>query len=61
MGIVWAKADRGVWGLAHVFWGKLYLTRDFVDDHVVPKDFLAPTPAPNMRYKRGIGFYSEPM
>ena len=44
--IVWAKADRGVWGLAHVFEEKLYLTSDLVDDHVVTKDFVAPKPAP---------------
>ena len=70
------------------------LTRDIVDDDVVPKDFVASKPAPpaapnpapkpaskrakapakpsakpaaehvqlfRMRYKRGTGFYSDPM
>ena len=36
--IVWAKAARGVWGLEHVFEGKLYFTKDIVDDNFVPKD-----------------------
>ena len=35
--IVWAKAARGVWGLGHVFEGKLYFTKDIVDDSFVPK------------------------
>ena len=26
--VVWAKSARGVWGLGHVFDGKLYFTRD---------------------------------
>ena len=43
---MWVKADRGVWGLVHIFGGKLYLTRDIVDDNVVPKGFLAPKAAP---------------
>ena len=43
--IVWAKDDRGVWGLAHVSGDKLYLTRDLVDDRVDPTDFAAPKSA----------------
>ena len=34
--ILWAKANRGIWGLAHVFENKLYLTRDLVDAEYVP-------------------------
>ena len=30
--IVWAKAGHGIWGLGHVFEGKLYFTKDIVDD-----------------------------
>ena len=29
--IVWAKAGRGIWGLGHVFEGKLYFTKHIVD------------------------------
>ena len=46
MGNTYKRTDRGVWGLAHVFEEKLYLTRDLVDDHVDTKDFVAPKPAP---------------
>ena len=34
--IIWAKAARGVWGLAHVFNNKLFFTRDIMDDDAVP-------------------------
>ena len=44
--ILWAKADRGVWGLGHVFNGKLYLTRDLVDDACIPSHIAVPKPAP---------------
>ena len=37
MQIVWAKAGRGIWGLGHVFEGKLYFTKDIVDDSFVPR------------------------
>ena len=36
--IVWAKAGRGIWGLGHVFEGKLYFTKDIVDDSFVPRN-----------------------
>ena len=36
--IVWAKAGRGIWGLGHVFEGKLYFTKDMVDDSFVPRN-----------------------
>ena len=32
MQIVWAKAGNRIWGLGHVFEGKLYFTKDIVDD-----------------------------
>ena len=38
MQIVWAKAGRGIWGPAHVFEGKLYFTKDVVDDNSVPRN-----------------------
>ena len=36
--IVWAKAGHGIWGLGHVFEGKLYFTKDIVDDSFVPRN-----------------------
>ena len=30
--VVWAKSARGVWGLGHVFDGKLYSTRDIREE-----------------------------
>ena len=38
MQIVWATAARGHWGLGHAFRGKLYFTKDVVDDSVVPRN-----------------------
>ena len=35
---VWAKAGRGIWGLGHVFEGKLYFTKDIVDVSFVPRN-----------------------
>ena len=32
-----SHAAHGVWGLGHVFEGKLYFTKDIVDDSFVPK------------------------
>ena len=32
---MWAKLGRGIWGLGHVFEGKLYFTKDIVDDSLV--------------------------
>ena len=37
MEIVWAKAACGVWGSGHVLEGKLYFSKDIVDDSFVPK------------------------
>ena len=37
--VVWATAARGVWGMAHVFDGKLYLTRDHMQGNFIPKKF----------------------
>ena len=36
--IVWAKAGCGIWGLGHVFQGKLYFTKAIVDDNFVPRN-----------------------
>ena len=44
--IIWAKAARGVWGLAHVFNNKLFFTRDIMDDDAVPEHFNVPEPKP---------------
>ena len=59
MKIVWAKAGCGIWGLGHVFEGKLYFTNDIVDDSFVPmnrnpKPILKPEakPAPKPAPKR---------
>ena len=38
MQIVWAKAGHGIWGLGHVFEGKLYFTKNIVDDSFVPRN-----------------------
>ena len=35
---LWTKAGRGIWGLGHVFEGKLYFTKDIVDVSFVPKN-----------------------
>ena len=83
--VVWAKADRGIWGLGHIFNDKLYLTRDIMDGSEVPAHFEVPQPKPpapapakpkpkaapkpggkhvqefRMLYKRGKGFYSQPI
>ena len=42
--IAWAKADRAVWGLGHVFEGKLYLTRDIVGASVLKAEYKLPRP-----------------
>ena len=42
--IVWAKVSRRIWGLGHVFEGKLYFTKDFVDDSFVPRNRKPPKP-----------------
>ena len=46
--IVWAKAGRGIWGLGHVFEGKLYCTKDIVDDSFVPRN-RKPKTIPNLK------------
>ena len=40
--VVWAKRTRGVWGLGHVFDGKLYFTRDICEEKWIPKDLVPP-------------------
>ena len=42
--VIWAKAARGVWGMAHVFDGKLYFTRDHMQDNFIPKNLKLPEP-----------------
>ena len=55
------KAGCGIWGLGHVFEGKLYFTKDIVDDSFVPRNRKpkpipkpktkpAPKPAPNGKH-----------
>ena len=42
-----SSSTRGVWGLGHVFEGKLYFTKDIVDGNFVPRNQkLQPTPKP---------------
>ena len=38
--VVWAKSARGVWGLGHVFDGKMYFTRDICEEKWIPKDLV---------------------
>ena len=45
MQIVWAKVGRRIWGIGHVFEGKLYFTKDIVDDSFVPRN-RKPKPIP---------------
>lgn len=42
---VFCKATRGVWGMAHVFEKKLYLTRDILPGDFKPKNFQPPAAA----------------
>ena len=51
---IWAKAARGVWGLAHVFNNKLFFTRDIMDDDAVPKHFNVPEPKPKPKPKPAL-------
>ena len=48
--IVWAKVGRRIWGLGHVFEGKLYFTKDIVDDSFVPRN-RKPKPIPKPEAK----------
>ena len=50
MQIVWAKAGRGIWGLGHVFEGKLYFTKHIVDDSFLPRNRKTkPIPKPEAK------------
>ena len=42
--VIWAKAAQGVWGMAHVFDGKLYFTRDHMQGNFIPKNLKLPEP-----------------
>ena len=44
--VIWAKAARGVWGMAHVFDGKLYFTRDHMQGNFIPSNLKLPEPKP---------------
>ena len=48
--IVWAKAGGGIWGLGHIFEGKLYFTKVIVDDSFVPRN-RKPKPIPKLEAK----------
>ena len=41
-----AKAARDVWGMARVFDGKLYFTRDHMQGNFIPKNLKLPEPKP---------------
>ena len=45
------KGWENIWGLGHVFHGKLYLTREWVDDACIPAHFAVPKPAPEQAPK----------
>ena len=38
--------DKPIWGMAHVFDGKLYFTRDHVQGSFIPKNSKLPKPHP---------------
>ena len=40
--VVWAKSAHGVWGLGHVFDGKLYFTPDICEEKWIPKNLEPP-------------------
>ena len=44
--VIWAKAAWGVWGMAHVFDGQLYFTRDHMQGSFIPKNLKLPKPKP---------------
>ena len=47
--VIWAKAARGVWGMAHVFDGKLYFTRDHMQGNFIPKNLKLHEPKPTTK------------
>ena len=51
MEVVWAQSARGVWGMGHSFWNKLYFTRDILEGKRVPKDVLVPAKPPTKKAK----------
>ena len=57
-----AKAARGVWGMARVFDGKLYFTRDHMQGNFIPKNLKLPEPkpAPKPRAKASSKASSSP-
>ena len=44
--VVWANAARRVWGMPHVFDGKLYFLRDHLQGNFIPKNLKLPEPKP---------------
>ena len=45
---IWAKAARGVWGMAHVF-GMLYFARDRMQSNFIPNNLKLPEPKPALK------------
>ena len=61
--VVWAKSARGVWGLGHVFDGKLYFMRDICEEKWIPKDLVPPkksVAAPKARAKAALQPRAKP-
>ena len=50
MQIVWAKAGCRMWGIGHVFEGKLYFIKNIVDNIFVPRN-RKPRPIPKPEAK----------
>ena len=46
-----AKAAQGVWGMAHVFDGKLYFTRHHMQGNFIPKNLKLPEPKPAPKFR----------
>ena len=51
--VVCVKGTRGVWRMTHIFDGKLYLARDYMQGNFIPKNFKLSKPklAPKPRAK----------
>ena len=50
---MWAKEGPEIWGLGHVFEGKLYFNKDVVDDNFVPRN-RKPKPIPKPEAKPAL-------
>ena len=49
MQIVWAKAGHGIWGLGHVFEGKLYFTKHILLMTIFSQGIGSLNPLQNMK------------